>query len=121
MWEEAEIAFLMAVRHERLVECIGAGKFEHAPLHSDRRFSGSGMFCVLEFMSGGAITDRLWDERTLVGTHFDSVLWLERITWASDAAAGMMHIHSSGYTHRDLKSVSPSPTFVVAEFVAYPR
>jgi len=97
VWQEDEVEFLMAVPFERLVEFIGCGEMQHPnPMYDGERTQ----FCVLEYMNGGSINQRLWNKPR------DTVSDKERFDWARDIAQGMKHIHDQGYAHRDLKSLN---------------
>lgn len=93
VWDEAEVAFMMRMKHPRLVTFHGAGVLASGPYP----------FSVLEFLSGGSIDCRLWNPEP---TPRDSVTWQERIRWGSDTAEAMAFIHSHGFCHRDLKSMN---------------
>lgn len=56
------------------------------------------LFMVQEYMSGGSIDGRLWDQP------LESLSEFQRLVWACDIAEGMAVIHQRGFTHRDLKS-----------------
>ena len=73
VWDEAEVAFMMRMKHPRLVTFHGAGVLASGPYP----------FSVLEFLSGGSIDCRLWNPEP---TPRDSVTWQERIRWGSDTA-----------------------------------
>lgn len=88
-WDEREVAFLMYLKHPRLVVFVGAGQCDAKGIDEQV------VFVVQEYMSGGSIDKPLW------GTARHTLTWL---TWACDVAEAMAFIHEKGYTHRDLKS-----------------
>ena len=93
VWDEREVSFMMAIQHERLVTFMGAGEV------ADERSCGEPvLFMVQEYMSGGSIDRRLWDQP------LDSLSDEHRLVWACDIAEAMAFIHQRGFTHRDLKS-----------------
>ena len=105
VWNEAEVAFMMSLQHERLVQFIGAGEAATSPYITltltrdpqqmyDEHNQGNVLFQVEEYLSGGSLDTRLW------GTSFSSVTWGERLQWACDTAEGMNAIHQRGFTHR---------------------
>lgn len=96
VWHEAEVVFMMAMQHPRLVEFLGAGRMAEPRDPNGRPL----LFTVQEFMSGGSLDKPLW------GTPRDSLTWEQRLGWATDTAEGMAFIHEKGCIHRDLKSMN---------------
>ena len=92
IFDEREVAVLMTLQHERVVEFMGAGTI------TDTRLDEEVLFMCQEFATGGSIDRALW------GTQLDSLTWALRVQWACDIAEGMEFIHGKGFAHRDLKS-----------------
>jgi hypothetical protein len=72
VWDEKEIAFMMSMPHARLVTFIGAGQLFDSKMEQLISFS------VQEFMSGGSLDGRLWDQPQ------GYVTWGEKLQWAAD-------------------------------------
>ena len=70
------------------------------------------LFLVTEFVEGGALDTILWNTAPIP--------WRQRLQYACDVAAGMLHLHKNGLIHRDLKSpnvlVELSGTCKVTDF-----
>ena len=93
VWDEREVAFMMAIQHPRVVRLLGAGE-----VADELSLGEPALLLVQEFMSGGSIDRVLWNSEPT------SLPWDVKLTWASDIAEGMAYIHLRGFSHRDLKS-----------------
>merc|ERR1712195_283190 len=82
----------MSMQHKCLVKFLGAGVMSE-PTHGFRV-----LFTVQEFMSGGSLDQRIWNQP------LDSVTWAEKLRWCKDTAKGMAFVHRLGFAHRDLKT-----------------
>ena len=98
MLSNLEVAYMMKLRHPRIVTFLGAGELVDTTKSGKRR----GIFVVLEYVSGGDLAQRL---KRCGG---DTLLfrWDERLQCAMDIAEGMAYIHSQDLLHRDLKSLN---------------
>jgi Leucine-rich repeat (LRR) protein len=85
VWRENEIAFLIAVRHPRLVTFVGAGERPHPEDNCTMV-----RFLVLEYMDRGSLAGMLWE------TQMQSITNSTRMSLATDIAEAMKFIHSNG-------------------------
>ncbi|XP_076058385.1 LIM domain kinase 1 isoform X2 [Oratosquilla oratoria] len=96
-----EVAVLRSLCHKNVLGFIGV-------LYKDRK-----LHLVTEYISGGTLKDIIHE--------VDQVIpWHQRISFATDIAAGMAYLHSRDIIHRDLNShnclVREDKTVVVADF-----